>query len=489
MSPTLAYESKTLKAKKTSRRPTTDDVFNTQHLRSASAPSLGLAQPKSYTSFITELISAFNSLSSPSTAPTSSSTLHAFFQGVDHEAHVDERQKRKVVKALQLADPAKVNEVISILKAMPDPTSSLVGPTNQKSLQKELAKQEQLDKERTKQEQLDKELTEWDKIEKKKYWETQKSNDQATGVVDPESCKGLMSPSWWLSSTEPPSPTPTGAAPNKGTLTKASSTGTLFKSSWLTSKSKSEINDLSANETTKKSLSTGEQIALAAASLLATVAVAKPKDPKVGATTTTTTDCTIRKSSSISRQSSMSTIKPAKLKALLPTTKSSTATGTIKNPPAKAVVPVTSDTSSSSPSSLIGSISAITRQFLNLDGPPSASMISACTFWWGYEIYIPHKSIATIEHVTNTSQVFFNILSNAISGVPGLAALVPIAKIIAAWVGYQWTVIKSENRGKGVIISAIWILPVALASRAWDLPGHEDSTFQSLKSKLSLVGV
>ncbi|KAF9169469.1 hypothetical protein BGX21_003891 [Mortierella sp. AD011] len=487
MSSTLAYESKTFKAKKTSRRPTTDDVFNTQHLRSASAPSLGLTQPKSYTSFITELISAFNSLSSPSTAPTSSSTLHTFFQGVDHEAHVDERQKRKVIKALQLADPAKVNEVISILKAMPDPTSSLVGPTNQKSLQKERAKQEQLNKERANQEQLDKELKEWDKIEKKKYWEAQKSNDQTTGVVDPESCKGLMSPSWWLSSTEPPSPTPIGTPPpNKGALTKASSTGTLFKSSWLTSKSKPEINDLSANETTKKSLSTGEQIALAAASLLATVAVAKPNDPKAG---DTTANCTIRKSSSISRQSSMSTIKPAKLKALLPTTKSPTATDAIKIPPAKAIVPVTSDRSLSSPSSLIGSINAITRQFLNLDGPPSASMISACTFWWGYEIYIPHKSIATIEHVTNTSQIFFNILSNTISGVPGLAALVPIAKIIAAWVGYQWTVIKSEDRGKGVIISAIWILPVALASRAWDFPGNEDSTFQSLKSKLSLVGV
>lgn len=83
-------------------------------------------------------------------------------------------------------------------------------------------------------------------------------------------------------------------------------------------------------------------------------------------------------------------------------------------------------------------------------------MMSAYTYWWGYEIYVPHKCMDTIERVSNTSQIFFGFLSTTVSAIPGLAALVPIAKIISAWVGYQWAVIKTQDAGKGVVISATW---------------------------------
>ncbi|KAF9114666.1 hypothetical protein BGX27_010152 [Mortierella sp. AM989] len=501
MTNTIVHKYKTFKTTKSTKKPTSDEVFNTQYLKFATTPSQDLTQPKSYTSFIAELIIAFNSLSTTSAAPTSSPTLHTFFQGADHEAHVDEQQKKKVVKALRLADPAKVNEVISILKAMPDPTLNLVGVTKAKT-SKTAAVRRQLsdggnivDKKSAKQarqEQLAKELEEWDTIDKK-YWGTQKSNDQKTGVIDPESCKGIMSPSWWFSTTEPPSPTPTSIVPpKKSALTKASSTLTLFGSSWLMNP---ETNSPSPNiraDSTKKPLSTGEQIALAAASLLAIAAISKPKDLK---TQTPAADNTTRTSSGLRRQASMPAIRSAPLKTLLPTARAFTTTDATKKAPSKTVVPLMSET----PSSFIGTISTITRQFLIHSGPPPTHMISACTFWWGYEIYVPHKSMATIERVTNTSQVFFNILSTAISGVPGLAALVPIAKIISAWVGYQWAVIKAEDLGKGVIISATWVLPVALASRSWDQPGAEDKPLpsllppplrrKSLKAKLGLAGV
>ncbi|KAF9184654.1 hypothetical protein BGZ49_004411, partial [Haplosporangium sp. Z 27] len=123
MSTTLPEKQNTFK--KANKISSSDKLFTHQHPRSSSEPLLEHMQPKSYTSFITELISAFNSLSETSTAPTSSPTLHTFFQGADHEAHVDGHKKEKVVKALQLANPDKVNEVISILKAMPDPTLDL----------------------------------------------------------------------------------------------------------------------------------------------------------------------------------------------------------------------------------------------------------------------------------------------------------------------------------------------------------------------------
>ncbi|KAF9182604.1 hypothetical protein BGZ51_004657 [Haplosporangium sp. Z 767] len=437
----------TLKAKKSTKRLSSEEVFNPQHTRSASTPSPTTdttdvppsPQPASYAQFITDLVTAFNSLSTPSAAPTSSSTLHTSFQGVDHEAHVDCRQKKKVVKALQHADVAKVNEIIALLKAMPDPTAALAG-TPQIPQQKTEKQNKAAEKEKAKalkQQKLDLDLQEWDKVEKKWSWETQKSNDQLTGTVDPESCKGPISPSWWFSSvltpasSSPPSDTPT-IAKDTNIKNNVETPSTGFGSLWLTSKPK-------PSPEPKRSLSSGEQIAQAAASLLATAAVAKPK--AYGANTTTKSKAaTDTDAAPLHRQSSISTVKSASLKRILSTTK----------------VASTDALDTKSPSYLVTTINSLTRQLMAMQGPPPTHMISAYTFWWGYEIYIPHKCMARLEHVSNTSLIFFNFLSGAISAIPGLAALVPIAKIISAWVGYQWSVIKSEDQGKGVVISATW---------------------------------
>ncbi|KAF9342675.1 hypothetical protein BGX26_007055 [Mortierella sp. AD094] len=82
--------------------------------------------------------------------------------------------------------------------------------------------------------------------------------------------------------------------------------------------------------------------------------------------------------------------------------------------------------------------------------------------------------MSKLQRVTNTSQIFFGFLSGAVTGIPGLAALVPLTRIISAWVGFQWAVIQAEDLGKGVILSATWVLPVALAPRSWDHPGDEE---------------
>ncbi|KAI1317174.1 hypothetical protein EDD11_008866 [Mortierella claussenii] len=553
---TLTQKYRTLKAKKSSlvvKKPPADDVFSHQHLRSSSSPVLSnpttktkatiAAEPSSATTittsttptisypiFIAELISAFNSLSASSSAPTSSPLLHTFFQGADHEAHVDGQQKKKVVKALQHADPAKVNEIIALLKAMPDPTINIAREASSATTaattistvsmaspgknDKKDAEKRRLQKQ--KEDQLDKELEEWDKVDKKWSWETQKSNDQLTGVVDPESRIGITSPSWWFASSPPSSPTPTDVAPT-ATMTKkvkdtkdtplAKETATGFGSLWLNAKSKPSIHLLPSSSPIKaavaspsvskpslhlkKSLSTGEQIAVAAASLLAIAAISKPKESKSDTSATAS-----KKSSTLHRQSSLPMIRKASLKTLLPTARSaSTDSATTVSALKKSKK---TEITSSTPSYLTATINSITRQFMASQlGPPSLHMISAYTFWWGYEIYVPHKCMDTIERVSNTSQIFFNILSSAISGIPGLAALVPIAKIISAWVGYQWSVIKAEDLGKGVVISATWVLPVALASRSWDHSCHHldgnlvlspSEAKKTFKSKLKLIG-
>ncbi|KAF9926514.1 hypothetical protein BGZ65_007249 [Modicella reniformis] len=475
------------KQTKRSQKPPAHEIFS-QHQRSASAPSPSTSQSRSYHVFIAELISTFNALSTTSATPTSSSIIHTFFQGGDHEARVDSQQKRKVIKALQHADPAKVNEVIAILKAMPDPSAKKPDTVNPaESSNNTKAKVPPPTAQKQKQEQLEKDLTEWDRIEKN-TWKSQKSNDQTTGVaVDPTSCKSPISSSWWFLSTD--APTSADAPATKETNAHTPTSLSRFRSLRLSTKSKLPLDSQKKSQPHdtehKKTLSTGEQIAQAAASLLAIAAASKPKEIKAE-------PVLISKTSSLHRQSSMPIIRSASLKALLPTFKSmppdSSASTTV-------VIPASSQSTSSS---LVDTINSITRQLLpSQQNSPSIHCISIYTFWWGYEIFVPHKSMKTIEAVSNTSLIFFNILSSAIHGVPGLAALVPIAQIIASWFGYQWSVINAEDKGKGVIISAIWILPVAPACRSWDHYGIDHSnTFQALtlqrkktaKSRLQISG-
>ncbi|KAF9912842.1 hypothetical protein EC991_008708 [Linnemannia zychae] len=547
MSTTLIHKYHTLKAKKSTKRLASQDIF------SCSPPSPASPSPTStttvaavlpYSSFINDLVSAFNSLSTPSASSTTSPTLHTFFQGVDHEALVDTREKKKVVKALQLANPAQVNEIIAFLKAMPDPSKaaaaaaaavaqdsevkkshsrdssqqSLLSLVQDKGLKKKdsTVKKQKTDKKRAQNQEQDKATRledeklgdDWDKVEKKWAWETQKSNDQLTGVVDPESCKNAAESilatagSWFFSSPPDPArpPSPVSVPEKQKTLkskppkistavtnkdaTNAKTTG--FGSLWVTTTlttMKSPIEPSPRNKktlqgsTTKLTasatkLSTGEQIAQAAATLLAIAAKSSPKElPNTGA-------------KQIRHQSSMPNIKTATLKRLLPTTKAGTITTTTPESTTKA----DSVALTPAPSYISTTLSSLTKQWLiptYQTTPPPTNMMSAFTYWWGYEIYVPHKCMDTIERVSNTSQMFFGFLIGTVGTIPGLAALVPIAKIISAWVGYQWTVIKTQDTGRGVVISATWVLPVALASRPWDNCGHESDSFLDFSSLTS----
>ena len=105
---------------------------------------------------------------------------------------------------------------------------------------------------------------------------------------------------------------------------------------------------------------------------------------------------------------------------------------------------------------LVSTLNSIKQQIVALTASPPINVISAYTYWWGYEIYVPHKCMNKLQRVTNTSQIFFGFLSGAVAGMPGLAALVPLSRIISAWVGFQWAVIQAEDLGKGVVLSATW---------------------------------
>ena len=68
------------------------------------------------------------------------------------------------------------------------------------------------------------------------------------------------------------------------------------------------------------------------------------------------------------------------------------------------------------------------------------------------------------------------ILNHVPSGLPlelmavvvVLKAIAPIIGYIGAFVSWSWSAIKSFDKGQGVVLSATWLLPIALIPGSWD---------------------
>ncbi|RIA95247.1 hypothetical protein C1645_816980 [Glomus cerebriforme] len=98
---------------------------------------------------------------------------------------------------------------------------------------------------------------------------------------------------------------------------------------------------------------------------------------------------------------------------------------------------------------------------------PPLDSISAYVYWWGYEIYVPQKCMGRLDQAQNVSNSFLGFLQ-VVAG--NAAAISPYFGFISAWVGLQFTVIKAQNVGNGVVLAATWVLPVAVIPRPWDAP-------------------
>ena len=76
------------------------------------------------------------------------------------------------------------------------------------------------------------------------------------------------------------------------------------------------------------------------------------------------------------------------------------------------------------------------------------------------------------------------ILNHVPSGLPMelmavvavLKAIAPIVGYIGAFVSWSWVAIKSFDKGQGVVLSATWLLPIALIPGSWDFVLPETPT-------------
>ncbi|KAK7462812.1 hypothetical protein VKT23_007392 [Stygiomarasmius scandens] len=115
---------------------------------------------------------------------------------------------------------------------------------------------------------------------------------------------------------------------------------------------------------------------------------------------------------------------------------------------------------------------------------PSTTKMSIHALWWGYRIYLPPPVLAVLSDesieaakraalITTALTWFFNNLPITVLPAPMQPALLLLRKIvpfvgyIGTFISWSWGQIKSYDVGYGVVLSATWLLPIALIPGTW----------------------
>ncbi|KAJ7470398.1 hypothetical protein FB451DRAFT_1038481 [Mycena latifolia] len=114
---------------------------------------------------------------------------------------------------------------------------------------------------------------------------------------------------------------------------------------------------------------------------------------------------------------------------------------------------------------------------------PSPTKISFQAMWWGYRMYLPPPIIAKLSEdeaevvkiaTTITAALTWFLAHVNASSVPPpllpafllLQKLGPYAGYIGTFIAWIWGTVKNTDKGLGVVLTATWILPVALIPSA-----------------------
>ena len=97
---------------------------------------------------------------------------------------------------------------------------------------------------------------------------------------------------------------------------------------------------------------------------------------------------------------------------------------------------------------------------------PPTNAVTLRTYWWGYELYFPESCMRRIDQAATSAQAVVGFLQTIAIIAP---VIYPFIGIVAAYVQLEYTVIKSQDQGQGVILAAVWPLPVVFFPRSWDV--------------------
>ncbi|TDL24280.1 hypothetical protein BD410DRAFT_115702 [Rickenella mellea] len=101
---------------------------------------------------------------------------------------------------------------------------------------------------------------------------------------------------------------------------------------------------------------------------------------------------------------------------------------------------------------------------------PPLDRISVITYWWGLEIVLPPPTMSYLDKAKSISTAVLNLLTALSLVNNGVREILPFIRYISQFLDFEWTAIKGQDKGKGVVCAATWIMPAAMVPRPWDFP-------------------
>ncbi|KAJ7687405.1 hypothetical protein B0H17DRAFT_1070100 [Mycena rosella] len=110
---------------------------------------------------------------------------------------------------------------------------------------------------------------------------------------------------------------------------------------------------------------------------------------------------------------------------------------------------------------------------------PSPTQISLQAMWWGYRLYLPPPVMKVLDNThlaaAKRGVMITTALKYLLDKVPllllppqirpammVLKRLTPYLGYVGVFIAWSWTAIKARDKGDGVVLTATWLLPVAL---------------------------
>ncbi|KAI0254104.1 hypothetical protein BJV78DRAFT_1122180 [Lactifluus subvellereus] len=101
---------------------------------------------------------------------------------------------------------------------------------------------------------------------------------------------------------------------------------------------------------------------------------------------------------------------------------------------------------------------------------PPTDRMSILTYWWGLEVLLPPPTLAYLSRVQSISSTVMNFLTALSMMYEGVREILPFVRYLSQYVDFEYNTIKAQDRGKGVVCAATWIMPAAMVPRPWDFP-------------------
>ncbi|KAG8783960.1 hypothetical protein FRC12_019157 [Ceratobasidium sp. 428] len=99
---------------------------------------------------------------------------------------------------------------------------------------------------------------------------------------------------------------------------------------------------------------------------------------------------------------------------------------------------------------------------------PPKDRMSVLTYWWGYEVVFPPPTMRYLGAVNSISGALLNFLTAFSLFSNGVREMLPFIRYIAQFIDFEWNAIKAQDKGRGVVCAATWVMPAALVPRPWD---------------------